>query len=157
MMLRKSRGLCAVEVRGAGEHRLDCVLALQPDNLNSCQLNQLSGLPLGTTPEETEAMAERRTPGEGAKSCECRSQAQLSADAGVWPATQLRESCTGHLGVDAIPALEVQEQSHTETREQWLTTAGGQRWQLVTASRVLRGSTAQMNVQAEAIQSDLNN
>lgn len=96
MMLRNSRGLCAVEVRGAGEHRLDCVLALQPDNLNACQLNQLSGLPLGTTPEETEAMAERRTPGEGAKSCECRSQAQLSADAGVWPATQLRESRTGH-------------------------------------------------------------
>lgn len=45
----------------------------------------------------------------------------------------------------------------TETTEQWLKTAGGQRWQLVTASLVLRGSTAQMNVQAEAIQSDLNN
>lgn len=80
MMLRKSRGLCGVEVGarwgGGGKHRLDCVLALHPDNLNSCKLNQLSGLPRGTTPEETEAMPER-TSGEGAKSCEHRSQAQL--------------------------------------------------------------------------------
>lgn len=52
---------------GGGRHRLDCVLALHPDNFNSCKLNQLSALPRGTTPEETEAMPER-TPGEGAKS-----------------------------------------------------------------------------------------
>lgn len=94
---------------GVGRHRLDCVLALHPDNLNSCKLTQLSGLPRGTTPEETEAMPER-TPGEGAKSCECRSQAQLSADAGVWLEAQFRESCTGYMGVSAIPALKVQEQ-----------------------------------------------
>lgn len=66
MMLGKSRGLCGGEVTEVGEHRLDCVLTLQPNNLNSCQLNQFSGLPLGTTPEETEAMPER-TPGEDAK------------------------------------------------------------------------------------------
>lgn len=95
--------------RGGGEAQVRLCFALHPHNLNSCKLDQLSGLPRGATPEETEAMPER-TPGEGAKSCECRSQAQLSADAGVWLEAQLRESCTGHMGVGAIPALKVQEQ-----------------------------------------------
>lgn len=104
-----------MECKCGGKHRLDCVLTLQPDNLNSRKLNQLSGLPRGTTPEETEAMPER-TPGEGAKSCERRSQAQLSTDAGVRPAVQLRESCTGHMGVGVIPALKVQKQPHRDHR-----------------------------------------
>lgn len=62
MMLKESREVC-VELNSAGEGGrvrdghgagLDCFLVLQPDNLNSYKLNQLSGLQLGATSGETE-------------------------------------------------------------------------------------------------------
>lgn len=55
---KENRGLCEVTHRG-GWHQLDCVVVLQPDNLNSYKLSQLSGLQLGTTSRETEAMQDK--------------------------------------------------------------------------------------------------
>lgn len=59
---------------------LDCALVLQPDNLNSYKLSQLSGVQLGTKSRET-GNAGQGTPGEGVQALVFRRGIQLLAEA----------------------------------------------------------------------------